>query len=151
MRTTVRLSDSLLRKAKKYAAEHDTTLTALLDEGLKMVLRENVSVYEVTPKKFRLTTVEGAMKPGIDPTSNAQMLDIAAIEHAFIKHGFHSVLDVTRVIGAVVGYARIKRPQRRRRHRQTCRRFFELQHSHGMRANVESDGQFGFAEESRMH
>ena len=80
MRTTVRLSDSLLRKAKKYAAEHDTTLTALLDQGLKMVLRENAPAYETKPKrKFKLTTFKGGtgLRPGIDPTSNAQMLDIA--------------------------------------------------------------------------
>ena len=79
MRTTVRLSDTLLRKAKKYAAEHDTTLTALLDQGLKMVLRENTPGYEVKPKKFHLRTFKGGagMRPGIDPTSNAQMLDIA--------------------------------------------------------------------------
>ncbi len=81
MRTTVRLNDSLLRKAKKYAAEHDTTLTALLDQGLKMVLRENAPGYEVRPKpkKFDLPTFKGGtgMRPGIDPTSNAQMLDIA--------------------------------------------------------------------------
>jgi hypothetical protein len=81
MRTTVRLSDSLLRKAKKYAAEHDTTLTALLDQGLKMVLRENTPGYDLKlkPKKFKLTTSKGGggLRPGIDPTSNAQMLDIA--------------------------------------------------------------------------
>ena len=40
MRTTVRLSEHLLRKAKRYAVEHDTTLTALLDEGLRMAIRE---------------------------------------------------------------------------------------------------------------
>lgn len=77
MRTTVRLSDALLRKAKKYAAEHDTTLTDLLDQGLKMVLRENAPGYEAKPKPFQLTIVKGKMRPGIDPTSNAQMLDIA--------------------------------------------------------------------------
>ena len=29
------------------------------------------------PKAFHLSTVEGEMLPGIDPTSTAQMLDIA--------------------------------------------------------------------------
>ena len=76
MRTTVRLNEKLLKEAKKKAAEEGTTLTALLDQGLRMVLREETPAYGQT-KKFQLTTVKGAMKPGIDPSSNAQMLDIA--------------------------------------------------------------------------
>lgn len=81
MRTTVRLNDQLLRKAKQYAAEHDTTLTAMLDEGLRMVLRETPPPYEAESAKvppFSLPTFDGGgLRPGIDPTSNAQMLDIA--------------------------------------------------------------------------
>jgi hypothetical protein len=81
MRTTVRLNDSLLRKAKKYAAEHGTTLTAMLDQGLRMVLREETPGYGAKPKrkKFDLPVFKGGkgLRPGIDPTSNAQMLDIA--------------------------------------------------------------------------
>ena len=84
MRTTVRLSDQLLRDAKRYAAEHDTTLTAMLDQGLRMVLRETPPPYETgetsksKSKEFSLPTFDGGgLRPGIDPTSNAQMLDIA--------------------------------------------------------------------------
>ena len=82
MRTTVRLNDQLLRKAKKYAAEHDTTLTNMLDQGLRMVLRETPPPYGEPsgkrPVKFDLPTFKGTgMRPGIDPTSNAQLLDIA--------------------------------------------------------------------------
>ena len=40
MRTTVRLSDDLLRSAKKRAAEEGRTLTSLIEEGLKVVLAE---------------------------------------------------------------------------------------------------------------
>jgi len=40
MRTTIRLSDDLLRKAKKQAAEKGRTLTSLIEEGLKSVLIE---------------------------------------------------------------------------------------------------------------
>lgn len=35
MRTTIILEDELARQAKRYAAEHDTTLTALVNEGLR--------------------------------------------------------------------------------------------------------------------
>jgi hypothetical protein len=40
MRTTVRLSEELLRKAKKKAAEKGKTLTSLIEEGLRTVLAE---------------------------------------------------------------------------------------------------------------
>ena len=38
MRTTVRLDDELLRRAKIHAAEQGTTLTALIEAGLRHVL-----------------------------------------------------------------------------------------------------------------
>ena len=81
MRTTVRLSDALLRGAKKFAAEHDTTLTELLDRGLRMVLREKSAKYRPRggkKKGLKLTYFnDGGMRPGIDPTSNASMMDAA--------------------------------------------------------------------------
>ena len=80
MRTTVRLQDGLLRRAKKYAAEHELTLTYLLDQGLRKVLDEKIPGHNQTSKRktFKLTVFgRGGLLPGIDPTSNAQMLDIA--------------------------------------------------------------------------
>jgi predicted DNA-binding ribbon-helix-helix protein len=38
MRTTVRLNDALLKAAKREAAKRDETLTALIDQGLRLVL-----------------------------------------------------------------------------------------------------------------
>jgi hypothetical protein len=38
MKTTVDISDSLLREAKKYAAEHGITLRELLETGLRNVV-----------------------------------------------------------------------------------------------------------------
>jgi len=38
MRTTVRLHDSLLERAKREAARRGTTLTRLIEQGLQMVL-----------------------------------------------------------------------------------------------------------------
>lgn len=39
MKTTVEISDSLLREAKRVAAENGTTLRALLEEGLRSCLK----------------------------------------------------------------------------------------------------------------
>jgi predicted DNA binding CopG/RHH family protein len=43
MRTTVRLRDDLLERAKKRAAEEGRTLTSLIEEGLTLALAVNIS------------------------------------------------------------------------------------------------------------
>lgn len=48
MRTTVEISDSLLAEVRRLAAERDTTLRALVEDGLRRVLRE--SQRDATPK-----------------------------------------------------------------------------------------------------
>jgi hypothetical protein len=78
MRTTVRLNEKLLKEAKKKAAEEGTTLTALLDQGLRMVLREATPDYDARSKPFHITTFNGGgMNPDIDPSSNADLYDVA--------------------------------------------------------------------------
>jgi hypothetical protein len=65
MRTTIRLRDDLLRRAKRRAAEEQRTLTALIEEGVSLVLarrvgrsrdRVDVPVSEAT----------GGLLPGVD-------------------------------------------------------------------------------------
>ena len=40
MKTTLDISDALLREARKLAVRHETTLRALVEEGLRKVLAE---------------------------------------------------------------------------------------------------------------
>jgi hypothetical protein len=65
MRTTVRLRDDLLKRAKRRAAEEHRTLTSLVEEGVTLVLGR--------PLKKRRTRVElpvsrasGGVRPGVD-------------------------------------------------------------------------------------
>lgn len=65
MRTTIRLRDDLLRRAKTRAAEEGRTLTSLLEEGVALVLAR--------PAKKRRERVvlptsraSGGVQPGID-------------------------------------------------------------------------------------
>ncbi len=70
MRTTVRLDDTLLKEAKRYALEHDTTFTALVEEALKEKLAR-----QEARKPFNLITVEGRLLPGVNLDSNAELLE----------------------------------------------------------------------------
>jgi hypothetical protein len=65
MRTTIRINDDLLKRAKKQAADEGRTLTSLVDDGLALILSK--------PKTNRRKRVElpvskatGGILPGID-------------------------------------------------------------------------------------
>ena len=63
MRTTVRLADDLLRKAKARARRDGTTLTALIEEGLAIVLAED------NPGKglpLPISKADGGLQAGVD-------------------------------------------------------------------------------------
>lgn len=68
MRTTIRLPDDLLRRAKRKAAADGRTLTALIEDGLRSVLADTP---HSKPKKRvmpRISRAKGGLMPGIDPT-----------------------------------------------------------------------------------
>jgi hypothetical protein len=50
VKTTVEITDALLKKAKRYAAEHDITLREVIEQGVRHVVQP-----ETEPKKpFKL-------------------------------------------------------------------------------------------------
>lgn len=69
MRTTIRLPEELLERAKRKAAADGKTLTALIEEGLRAVLaggrRRPASKPERPPMPISKRT--GGLMPGIDP------------------------------------------------------------------------------------
>lgn len=71
-RTTVRLDPALLSAAKRKAAEEGTTVTALIERGLREQVQSAPPVWE-RPR----ASGYGGMRPGIDPTSNRSLLDAA--------------------------------------------------------------------------
>lgn len=76
MRTTVRLDDELLAKAKLYAAEHNRTLTSVLEEAL----REKLLPLALEPKERPWvglpTSGRKGLLPGIDLDNSAGLLDV---------------------------------------------------------------------------
>jgi hypothetical protein len=75
MRTTVRLDPALLRAAKRYAAEEGTTLTALIEDGLREVLGRRQTAKSRPPVK--LPTFGGnGLQPGVTLDDSARLRDV---------------------------------------------------------------------------
>lgn len=74
--TTVRLDDQLLRAAKRRAAESGRTLTALIEEGLRVILARPVE-----PERHRLPQLprsgRDGLFPGVDLDDTARLNDVA--------------------------------------------------------------------------
>ena len=77
MRTTVRLDDELLARAKRLAAEEGRTLTSLIEDGLREQLARHMNGRR---RPVELPTFRGTgLAPGVteeDLMSNSRMLDI---------------------------------------------------------------------------
>ena len=75
MRTTLNLNDDLARRAKEAAAREQTTLTRLIEEGLRLRLRPSPP----PPTGGALPVFDGAggLVEGVDPLSNASLRDAA--------------------------------------------------------------------------
>lgn len=75
MRTTVRLSEELLRKAKKKAAEKGQTLTSLIEEGLKVVLADQGKPGRHRHVQLPLSKASGGTLPGVDLNRSSDLED----------------------------------------------------------------------------
>jgi hypothetical protein len=79
-RTTVRLPEELMRRAKRKAASQDRTLTALIEDGVRRVLKER----DPLPGKRilpRVSTATGGVMPGIDISNSAAMQEMDDLEY----------------------------------------------------------------------
>jgi hypothetical protein len=75
MRTTVRLDDALLERARREASRRGLTLTALIEQGLRLAMRQPLE----TPVKDRVALPEcragGGLEPGVNLDDSASLLD----------------------------------------------------------------------------
>ena len=76
MRTTVRLNDALLDQAKREAAKRHETLTALIEQGLRLVLAQSRSPIRKRTRVTLPTSGAGGLQPGVDLSNNAALLDL---------------------------------------------------------------------------
>lgn len=74
-RTTIRLPDDLLKRAKTKASKDGRTLTSLVTEGLRLVLSNRPTSCSRTVT-LPLSSQRGGLRDGIDINRSADLLDI---------------------------------------------------------------------------
>jgi hypothetical protein len=76
MRTTIRLSESLMRDAKAEAARGGETVTALIERGLRLVLASAGKPAKRSKIVLPVSKAMGGVRPGVDLDNSAALLDI---------------------------------------------------------------------------
>jgi hypothetical protein len=80
-RTTVRLPDELIRRAKQRAAAEGVSLTSLIEEGLRRILserRHSEKGVRILPPVSKAT---GGLRPGVNLDSLAELQEIEDLEY----------------------------------------------------------------------
>jgi len=75
MRTTVRMEDELLRRAKRIAAQRETTLTAILEEALREWLDRQQRGRRRRRVALPVSRSGGGLLPGVSLDDTADLLD----------------------------------------------------------------------------
>jgi hypothetical protein len=81
-RTTVRLPDDLLERAKRKAAAEGRSLTALIEEGLRRVLNGRPPDATSGRVSLPVSSAGGGLAPGIDLNDNAALQEIDDLDAA---------------------------------------------------------------------
>ena len=70
----MRLDDALLREARVYAAQRGRTLTSLVEEGVRTVLRRQAAGTEPVVD-LPVSKAKGGVLPGVDLDDTSSLLD----------------------------------------------------------------------------
>ncbi|MEQ1534178.1 MAG: DUF6364 family protein [Sideroxydans sp.] len=77
MKITLDINDTLLNDAKALAAQQQTTLTRLIEEGLQLRLRSSRVAPKTNKHKLPVYTGRGGFIAELNPLSNKALLDTA--------------------------------------------------------------------------
>lgn len=80
-RTTIRLPDDLLLRAKHKAAADGRTLTSLIEEGLRLVVNEKRRKTTAKPAQLPVSKATGGLLPGVDITRFSDIQGADDIEY----------------------------------------------------------------------
>jgi ribbon-helix-helix CopG family protein len=75
VRTTVRLSGDLLRRAKKKAADEGRTLTSVLEEALRQLLANRQTSKARRKIRIPVSKARGGTLPGVDLNKSSELED----------------------------------------------------------------------------
>ena len=75
MRTTIRLHDGILQRAKQRAADEGRTLTSLIEEGLRIVL-DTAKSKKRKRARLPISKATGGLLPGMDLNSSRTLEDL---------------------------------------------------------------------------
>ena len=81
-RTTVRLPEDLVRQAKRKAAAEGRTLTALIEDGLRLVVAGAGKQFKAKRVMPRVSKATGGLMPGIDPIRFSPIQEMEDLEYA---------------------------------------------------------------------
>jgi hypothetical protein len=88
-RTTVRLPQDLLSRAKRKALAEDRTLTSLIEEGLRLVVSDAQKKAKTERILPRCSNASGGPLPGIDISNSAALQEMEDLEYIErLKNGF---------------------------------------------------------------
>jgi Ribbon-helix-helix protein, copG family len=88
-RTTVRLPSELLKRAKRMAADEGTTLTALIEDGLRRVIAKDQPKAKRPRGPVPVSKATGGLLPGVDITKFSDIQGMDDLEYAErMKRGF---------------------------------------------------------------
>lgn len=80
-RTTVRLPQDLIARAKRKAAAEGRTLTSLIEDGLRLVVSENRKASKPKRVMARISSATGGPMPGIDISDSAALQEMEDLEY----------------------------------------------------------------------
>jgi predicted transcriptional regulator len=80
-RTTVRLPEDLLRRAKRKAAAEGRSLTSLIEDGLRHVVADEHKASKQKRILPRVSSATGGVMPGIDISNSAALQEIEDLEY----------------------------------------------------------------------
>lgn len=81
-RTTVRLPEELLQRARLKAVQEGRTLTSLIEDGLRMVVDDGGKAAKAKRVMPPVSTACGSLMPGIDLDDGSAIQEMYDLEYA---------------------------------------------------------------------
>jgi hypothetical protein len=80
-RTTVRLPEDLLNRARRKAVAEGRTLTSLIEDGLRAIVGENRKTEKRKPVMPRVSKAGGGLISGIDLTESSTLQEADDLDY----------------------------------------------------------------------